>query len=64
MNLVNFKIDLHEYKMGCSNRGILYVHLVYAGYDVMEIILHFSIYWAIKHQDVYLSCIHRTELQI
>ena len=43
---------------------ILYFHLVYAGYDVREIILHFSIYWAIKHQDVYLSCIHRTELQI
>ena len=43
---------------------ILYFHLVYAGYDVMEIILHFPIYWAIKHQDVDLSCIHRTELQI
>ena len=43
---------------------ILYFHLVYAGYDLMEIILHFSIYRAIKHQDVYLSCIHRTELQI
>ena len=47
-----------------DHSNILYFHLVYAGYDVMEIILHFSIYWAIKHQDIYLSCIHRTELQI
>ena len=64
MNLVNFKNRFTGIYCGMITILILYFHLVYSGYDVREIILHFPIYWAIKHQDVYLSCIHRTELQI